>query len=111
MHEYGGGAYAVEGDSLYFCNFADHGIYVRKGDGAPRVLVVEEGLRFADLVPDPGRDRLICVAEDHRGEGEAENRLVSVSTDHVTVRTLEAGQDFYASACIAPDGRSMAWLS
>jgi hypothetical protein len=33
VHEYGGGAYAVAGDTVFFSNFADNRLYMQRGDG------------------------------------------------------------------------------
>ncbi len=119
VHEYGGGAFCVDGDSVFFSNFADHRLYRQDGDGPPRPITPESAMRFADAVVDGGRGRLICVAEEH-GDGarEAVNCLVTVSTEvgvdvegEGAPRTLVAGHDFFAAPRLSPDGSRLAWLS
>ena len=68
VHEYGGGDFAVHNDTVYFSNFADQRIYRRPPGGEPEPLTPETGRRFADMVVDPARNRLIAVREDHAGD-------------------------------------------
>ncbi len=109
VHEYGGGAFAVSGDRVFFCNDSDQRIYVCQGDGTPRPLTAAGPVRFADLVVDRERQRLLAVAETHDG-GEPANTLVAVGFDG-SPRRLAGGRDFFAAPRISPDGRTLAWLS
>src|SRR5918994_723104 len=65
VHEYGGGDFTVHDGTVYFSNFADQRIYHRALDGEPQPLTRETGRRYADMVVDPDRHRLIAVREDH----------------------------------------------
>src|SRR3954463_11384195 len=38
VHEYGGGAYTVHGNSVYFTNFADQRMYRQTGDSQPEPI-------------------------------------------------------------------------
>lgn len=112
VHEYGGGAFAVADGLVYFSNFADSALVRQPLDGLPQHFRNDAGQRYADLVIDARRSRLIAVREDHRGEGEAVNTLVSISLEgERTVRVLASGADFYSSPRLSPDGRRLAWLS
>jgi dipeptidyl aminopeptidase/acylaminoacyl peptidase len=113
--EYGGGACSPgPGSSLFFVNDADQGIYQQElGDKDPRIdLLVEiEDVRFADLLWDPWRERLIAICEDARDPG-AEPRASIVAIDPSGgLDTLAEGEDFYASPRLSPNGRYLAWLS
>ena len=112
VHEYGGGAYLVNGDSVYFSNFVDSLVYVQQSDAAPRPLTSNSLLRHADFCLDLARNRLIAVQEDHSVPGaEAINQIVSLGlgdTDVVTV--LATGFDFYAAPRLSPNGQQLAWL-
>ncbi len=109
VHEYGGGSFAASGGSLWFCNESDQQIWMVEPDAAPRRLSDESGVRHTDFAPDMRRRRVICVAEDHRGSGEAENLLVSVGFDGAWTR-LHGGFDFYGHPRLAPNGNQLAWI-
>ena len=111
VHEYGGGAYAVSGDRVWFSSFEDGRVYAQTSTTAPAPLTAEGSVRFADLTVDPGRRRLLAVRETHRDGTTAVNDLVSVSVNDGSVRVLASGQDFYAAPAPSPDGRQLAWLA
>ncbi len=110
-HEYGGGAWAVHGHRVWFVHYDDQCVYEIDGDGEPRCLTRAGGRRYADLLPDVARERLIGVCENHEGDGEAETTLVAIDLRDGTVTTLASGYDFYSTPALAPDGRRLAWLS
>ncbi|MBV8458261.1 MAG: S9 family peptidase, partial [Acetobacteraceae bacterium] len=116
VHEYGGGAYLVDGGAVYFCNDVDQRLY-RQDRGAAPVPITEaptrpRGLRYADGVIDPSRKRMIWVCEDHTTVGEQPvNTLVDISTAGARPpRTLVSGNDFYAAPRLSPDNSRLAWL-
>ncbi len=111
VHEYGGGDYAVHQGTVYFSNYADQQLYKTKPGEEPRLLTHAAGHRYADAVVDAPRNRLICVLEDHSGEGEASNGIVSVDLDSGDETPLVSGDDFYASPRLSPDGTRLAWLA
>ena len=111
VHEYGGGAYAVSGERLWFSNFADGRIYAQESATAPSPLTAEGSARFGDLTLDPGRRRLLAVRETHRGDTPPANELVAISIDDGSERVLASGHDFYAAPAPSPDGRHLAWLA
>lgn len=112
VHEYGGGAYAVENGVCYFVNFTDQQIYMQHAQNAPTPLTQTPGMRYADLEAERARSRLICICEDHTGAGEARNTLVAVGIgESGTVRELARGHDFYSSPRISPDGKKLAFLA
>ncbi|GJJ02333.1 peptidase [Duganella rhizosphaerae] len=118
VHEYGGGAYTVDGDTIYFSHFADNVVYKLDvaDDGAVPVAMTRAGKqRFADFVVDRARGRLIGVRELHRddaGDAHAQpsNTICAIDADGGET-VLAQGADFYSSPRLSPDGRSLAWLS
>lgn len=115
VHEYGGGELTPDGGTVYFVNFADQDIYSVDGDAEPARITDAPDLRFADMVVDRGRNRLIAVAERHRGDHDTspENLLVAIdlkADNRGRVSELATGSDFYASPSLSPDGLSLAWL-
>ncbi|HEY6886923.1 MAG TPA: prolyl oligopeptidase family serine peptidase [Solirubrobacter sp.] len=113
VHEYGGGAYTVDGDTVYFCNDADQRVYRVDRGGAPRPITPEPevpfGLRYADL--EIVGEWVICVRE-RVAEPEHVNELVAFSTDGGEApRVIAEGHDFYAAPRISPSGAELAWLT
>jgi dipeptidyl aminopeptidase/acylaminoacyl peptidase len=122
VHEYGGGAYAVDGELVYFSNFADNRVYrldASLDDAAPVAVTRPGKQRFADFVIDGARERLIGVRELHGDDPHAQpvNTICAVSTGGAAgdavgdEKVLVEGADFYSSPRLSPDGRSLAWLS
>ena len=112
VHEYGGGAYNVQDGVLIFANFYDTRLYRIDGESEPRAITPEGPLRYADVVFDLGRSRLIAVREDHSGDGEAVNTVVSLDAagDPRGGTVLASGADFYSDPRLSPDGQRLAWL-
>ncbi len=112
VHEYGGGAYAVKNAVVYFANFSDQRIYQQTEKQAPVPLTPEGAWRYADMQIDLGRNRLICVREDHSQTGiEAVNELVAIHLTHGEVTVMVSGADFYSSPRLSPNGKQLAWIS
>src|SRR5262249_30277169 len=69
VHEYGGGAYLVVGETVFFSNFADQRLYRQDSGKAPRAITPEPsvpaGVRYADAQATPDGQWLICVRERH----------------------------------------------
>ncbi len=121
VHEYGGAAVLVHQGVTYFANFADQRLY-RRSDDAPEPTPItppargnDGELRFADMIYDARRDRLVAVCEDHTRSGE-EARNYLVSLDPTTAGAMQdpaalaTGHDFYANPRLSPDGSRLAWL-
>jgi dipeptidyl aminopeptidase/acylaminoacyl peptidase len=110
VHEYGGGAYLVDGGEVFFSNDADGRLYRHTQGETPRPLTSGERLRYADGIADRPRRRLIWVREDHGTDAaQPVNTLVAISDDGVQT-ILAEGSDFYAAPTISPDGSQFAWL-
>ncbi len=113
VHEYGGAAFIVSNDTIYFSNFADQRLYRQTLGATPQPLTPEGDLRYADGVVDEKRNRLICVREDHTdSEAEAVNVLVAIGLDGTdNAQVLVSGNDFYATPRLSPDGTRLAWIT
>ena len=113
VHEYGGGAYAVDKGTLYFSNFADQRLYRLDPGGSAYAITPEAALRYADAIVDRQRNLLFCVREDHTGAGEAVNTLVKIriAGDERGGEVIVAGNSFYSSPRLSPDGSRLAWLT
>jgi len=115
VHEYGGGAYLVSGDLIVVSDFVSGRLHrvVRPGELVP--ITPERQWRFADMVHDAARNRLIAIREDHEPDvveerGEWNNELVAIDLDSGDVSVLAAGNDFYSTPRISPDGTTLAWV-
>ncbi|WP_228894112.1 dipeptidyl-peptidase 5 [Pseudoduganella aquatica] len=123
VHEYGGGAYAVRGDTIYFSHFADNRLYCRSGEAEAAPFTAPGRQRFADFVVDAARARLIAVREQHPDDSGAPglpraqpvNTLCAVglpgSAAAGAETVLASGHDFYSSPRLSPDGSLLAWLT
>lgn len=115
VHEYGGAAYVVDDDLIAVSDFGTGRLHRVVAPGVVEPITPERAWRFADLVADRGRGRLIGVREDHEpdtlaGHGEAANSLVAIDLASGAVTPLVEGADFYAAPRLAPDGTQLAWL-
>ena len=113
VHEYGGGAYWLDGATIFFTNFDDQRIYRLDGvGGEPRAITreppQERSLRYADGVVVDGT--IVCVRERH--ERQVHNELVALPADGSAEPTIVAsGHDFFSSPTASPDGKQLAYLS
>lgn len=111
IHEYGGGAFVVDENTIYFSNYQDGKIYQQVIGTQPYPLTDKLEQRYGDLIVDRDRNRLICVCEDHSVAGEAVNNLVTINLSTGRKQNLVTGNDFYSSPRLSPDGKYLAWLS
>ncbi len=118
VHEYGGGAYQVADSVVYFSNFIDQRLYRQVVGQEPEALTPEAAspeiaFRYADVVIDRARNRLISIREDHTAGGhEPVNTIVAIDLNQVNAgEVLVSGADFYATPRLSPDGKQLCWLS
>ncbi|KAJ7536999.1 hypothetical protein O6H91_12G091700 [Diphasiastrum complanatum] len=119
VHEYGGGAFTIAGDTIIFSNYGDQRLYQQtlKGDRSPVALTpAYDGpvVRYADGRVDLKFNRYITVREDHRKVGkEASNEIVAIQLEgdpNTEPMILVEGNDFYSFPRISPDGEKLAWI-
>jgi dipeptidyl aminopeptidase/acylaminoacyl peptidase len=118
VHEYGGGAYLVRNQTVYFSNFADQRLYRQAPGKQPEPIspepTIPAGTRYADGQITPDGRWLICVRERHTSAEtpDAWNELAVIAPDgSAEARVIAEGHDFFSSPRISPDGRQLAWLS
>ncbi|EFJ36425.1 hypothetical protein SELMODRAFT_78836 [Selaginella moellendorffii] len=121
VHEYGGGAFTVEGETAVFSNFSDQRLYKQSltGERSPVPLTpAYEGpvVRYADGRFDISRGRYITVREGtHNGFS-----IPWIFSRHLFIcgyrwlsaepEVLLSGNDFYSFPRLSPDGRKLAWI-
>ena len=121
VHEYGGLCYCVANRRLYFSNYSDQRIYVRDASGSINPLAAtpesDQSTRYADFVATRDGRWIVAVRERHGvngvpGAAGVVNDLVRIPIDRDgPVEVLAAGNDFYASPRLAPDGRRLVFLT
>jgi dipeptidyl aminopeptidase/acylaminoacyl peptidase len=121
VHEYGGGAWWVRDDTVWFTNWADQRLYrFRWDDPAPEPLTrdpaVARGERYADGDVSPDGGTIVCVRETHPENGapatDVRNEIVQLAAHTPTAEptVLVSGPDFVAAPRFAPDGRTVSYL-
>ncbi|MDO5048418.1 MAG: S9 family peptidase [Actinomycetaceae bacterium] len=120
VHEYGGRAYAVHEGVVVFSHGGDDRVYRydlnNPSDGIVPLTELSNR-RYGDFEIAEVRDIVYAVCEDHSGEGEAENYLVSIpldgsaSRDSSLIKRIFGGTDFVSSPTLSPDGTKLAWMT
>ncbi|CAL5051810.1 unnamed protein product [Urochloa decumbens] len=116
--EYGGGAFAVQGDTVVFSNYTDQRLYKQTiGDNLPLPLTPDYAgsvVRYADGVFDPHFHRFVTIMEDHRHNSSNPVTTIAVvrisDQDVEEPTTLVSGNDFYAFPRVDPTKKRMAWI-
>jgi dipeptidyl aminopeptidase/acylaminoacyl peptidase len=109
VHEYGGGAWLLHGDTVFFSHWDDQRLYRLDPGGSPVPITPEGPYRFADGRALPDGTAIVCVRETH-GDGEPVNEVVRVPVDGGAPEPIASGRDFYAAPRPSPDGRALCWL-
>lgn len=111
VQEYGGRSYVVSDGTIWFSHFADQRLYRLRPGLKPEAITPQAALRYAACVLDSARERLLCVREDHRGEGEPRNELVALPLEGVSEgEVLYAGSDFVSAPSLSPGGERIAFV-
>ena len=115
VHEYGGGAFGVEGGVIVYSERSDGSIWLIEQGAPPRRIATPEGCRYADFEFDAARRRVLAVREDHRGRPPTDPQaaIVALPLDDggPGETVLVKGPDFLSSPRISPDGRQLAWIA
>ncbi len=112
VYEYGGSCFAVNDGVIYFSNFPDDRLYRHLPGESPQPITAAGDMRYADLVIDHRRNRLICIREDHTPKGEPRHALAAVNLDGDEFGAVLFDQtDFVAFPVLSQDGRKLAWVA
>src|SRR5207244_1660209 len=100
-HEYGGGAYFLHQDTIFFSNFKDQRLYRLDPDTEPFPITPQPpqpgSLRYADGRVTPDGKLIVCVRERHESEREPVDEIVAFAADGSTEpQTVASGYDFYS---------------
>jgi dipeptidyl aminopeptidase/acylaminoacyl peptidase len=110
VHEYGGGAWTVSDNVLYFSNFSDGRLYLLgPGQSAPEPISPAGPFAYADGVVD-SRGRWVGVREDRSDPNrEPVNTVVRLEAGRAEV--LARGHDFFSNPRLSPDDHYLAYLA
>ncbi|XP_004500058.1 dipeptidyl-peptidase 5 isoform X2 [Cicer arietinum] len=118
--EYGGGAFTVSGDVVFFANYKDQRLYKQSITSlgvAPIPLTPDYGgpvVSYADGVLDTRFNRFIAVREDRRESSQnPPTTIVSIALGSKDVKepeVLVGGSDFYAFPRVDPKSERVAWI-
>lgn len=114
VHEYGGGAYAVDNGDVIFSERGDGSVWLMEKGAPPRNLKTSEACRYADFEWDRHRQRVLAIREDHRNRPPTDPKaaLVALPLDADDAETiLVEGPDFLSSPRLSPDGATLAWIA
>ncbi|AQA03203.1 S9 family peptidase [Mycobacterium sp. MS1601] len=118
VHEYGGGAWWLSDDTVWFTDWADQRLYTVAGSAAPVPVTPEpqvpRGDRWADgCVTADGRWVLVVREHHPAGGGPADvvNEIVVLDVaGELAPRVVVTGPDFVSDPRISPDGQRLCWL-
>jgi len=108
VHEYGGGAWTVNGESVYFVNFGDQRLYHQSIEtGKISALTAEDGSvsKYASLV---ASDHYLFFVYEIEKAPENTNYLACIDLQSKKLRILARGSDFYGDPCLYRD--QIGWL-
>lgn len=109
VYEYGGGAFAVQNDDIYYSDGVSQALAFLNGATSDvSVLQNPEKMRYADITIHPLGWGLAYIKEDHSTETVQNSVCWYYKGQEVTVAS---GCDCYASPRFSPDGKSLAFIS
>lgn len=120
VHEYGGGAYAVNANCVYFVNGACQQVYhLNIHSKAITPLTNTPECRYGGLVIDAHHNRLLAICEDHSHPNqEPLNSIVSIPLSNDTAGNgtaapvkIASGHDFYAQCAPSACGKKLAFIT
>ncbi len=115
VHEYGGGCYALGGESVFFVSSDDQCIYKQAlnsttPEGLTAATQPPKRVRYGDLVVSHNNRFLVAVREQHTDQGVI-NDLIRLDLKTQAIDVLASGEDFYASPALNSNDTQLTFLS
>ncbi len=104
IYVYGGSAYCVSGDVVYFVNERDQCIYAYDLTHQSTRQITTPRFKFAELRH--SRGKLIALTEE---EGD-HHFLASIDSKTGAVVSIASGADFYSTPMLSPNQQKIAWI-
>lgn len=115
VHEYGGGGYWVEGDSLLYTALEDQALWWLDPGADPVRLTPPapdgEVHRYADGRPVVASSTVVALRERHHGAGVDDEVVAVDRAGRTPPAAVVGGRDFFAAPRPSLDGRYLAWLA
>ncbi len=112
VHGYGGGAFFVKENDLYFSNAKDGFLYHKNLQTSKvTALVGNSNSCFADFSVNESKQFLYCL-RNHESSNHhfPVTEIVMISLIDQKVFEVCTGADFYSSPRVSPNGKHLAWL-
>ena len=113
-NEYGGKAFCIGKDVLFFCNDKDQRIYRKTSEGhdIPQPITVANAFMYADLCLSKDEQWLFFVMETPDSKENITQIGVISATAEIEQEphVLVSGADFYASITLSADNKKLAWI-
>ncbi len=110
VHEYGGRAHAIDGETIFFVSQADQRLHRVEAGRAPEP-VTDGAVRIAEPLVDARRGRVVSVTERPRDGAEPEAAIGALDLATGRIEALASGHDFFSSPVLSPQGDRLAYLA
>jgi len=111
VHEYGGAAFAVQGDVIVYSDLKDGRLYRLINGKAEAIVENNKVYRYANH--DIREDQVLCIREDHTVDvpKDVVNLIVLIDMKTKKSTVVAEGSDFYSYPKFSPDGKSFFYTS
>ena len=109
--EYGAKCFGVWQGRIFFVQWKDQQIYSCRVGESPVRITNDTSSRFADLVLDAKRERLIALRELTGTGHESKNSVCAIDLRTGAIEDLVTGHDFFNSARLNEAGDRLLWIS
>ncbi len=109
IHEYGGIAYAVSGNQVFFVNSDDQNIYHIDNNKISQLTNLND-IRIGEIITD--ENDLYFIVEDHSViEPYPQNYIAHINLSNPKeITKVVHGASFYSNISLSPDSKFLSWL-
>lgn len=108
VHEYGGAAFSIVGEDVYFVNWDDQRIYRLTNDEPQPVTPEPPSPRAWRYSAISGTDSVLIAVRERHESDEVINEVIRIADDEITV--VAEGADFYSDPQQSPSGERLVWV-